>query len=443
MKIVLSETVFCVTGSFSSFQNTRVVSEAIRDAGGQTTASVGQRTQVLVLGTGYSQKPEDARARGLPIIDEAQLHELFREGHIDVDFQPPQVPQGGEGLDALLGEARSLLACTPSMEVWGQIVALLGRCSIEQMSNLTSYIQSHIERWSDADQLFCVAPEEWLATLYKGESSEAYHLIRWLDLTKARASVTGFKNLFKSEELTHVRHLYLPAEKPLSKTIYALIARSERYKSVEVLIFGMMVKGMAQGLNAGDALHGVRALGMTGPYFRGPYDQLLDALNEGPFNQVDTNIGFRSGFSFMNVEREQTIPVALQGVRTLVWDCGIFEWYMAGGFERIMVHMPALRESLTRVSTLHLLVGSEVHAGPKAWDFSHLCSLTTLHIYIDRAWQARQDLERALSLHEMTGVPALKQLVTNIPLHSPHIQTFAQAFPDVELIEARSNYTNQ
>jgi hypothetical protein len=279
-----------------------VVFEAIRDAGGETTASVGERTQVLVLGTGYSQKPEEANARGLPIIDEVQLQKILKDGHIHVSFQPPQVPQGDEGLDVLLGEARSLLASVPSSKVWEQIVALLGRCSIERMGTLTSYLQSHIERWSDADQLFCLAPKEWLATLYRGESSEAYHLIRWLDLTHARVSITGFKNLFKSEELTHVRHLYLPTEKPLSRAVYALISQSERYKSVEVLILGVVVKEMVQGLNAGDALKGVRALGINGgPYFRGSYEQLLSVLNEGPFGQVNTNIGFKSGFSFMNV----------------------------------------------------------------------------------------------------------------------------------------------
>ena len=119
MNIVLKDTVFCVTGNFDNFQNTRTVESKLRAKGGSITKSMAQKTQVLVFGSGYTRKTEIAEERGMPIIRESELITLLETGEVEIDFSPPSVDIGEEELDALSAEARALLSQTPGTRSLG------------------------------------------------------------------------------------------------------------------------------------------------------------------------------------------------------------------------------------------------------------------------------------------------------------------------------------
>ena len=69
---------FVLTGSLPSFTR-REATERIEQAGGRVTSSVSGNTDYLVAGDNPGSKYDDAEARGIPILDEEALMDLFED----------------------------------------------------------------------------------------------------------------------------------------------------------------------------------------------------------------------------------------------------------------------------------------------------------------------------------------------------------------------------
>lgn len=69
---------FVLTGSLPSFTR-REATERIEQAGGRVTSSVSGNTDYLVAGENPGSKYDDAEARGIPILDEDALMDLFED----------------------------------------------------------------------------------------------------------------------------------------------------------------------------------------------------------------------------------------------------------------------------------------------------------------------------------------------------------------------------
>lgn len=445
MRITIEGTVFCVVGFFSYFQNTRAVEDALRELGGVITKSVARKTQVLIWEAGYTLKVDDAKARGLPILNEAQVQQLLADGVLDVEFETPSLEGQGASLDALLGEARGILATPPSPLVWTQIVDLLTQCSPDYVEALVEYIGAHIDRWHERDHMLCILPKAWIVSMGEGVNSPMYRIVRWVDLTEARLSITAAKNLFGCADLTSTRRIDFPREKKLSKAVFSVISKSPKFKTVRVLIFGKMFTGAATGLTAGDALHGVHTVGSRHSWrcSESDFTLLREVFACAAFTHT-RRFSCAGPYSFTEGEDVLGIEGELEGIDHLVFDV-LSDKHSHARFTAFkqyridcLLDSPTVVQHMARIETFTVMspTGSKDPTHP--WDLTSMAQLKTLRFYTSQeclnADDAPERIANVFHPHQMTFAPTLETLVTNIPLEHSSLEAFASAYPSVEIV---------
>ena len=446
MRVTIQGTVFCVAGFFNGFQSRREIEDALREAGGDITAGVSNTTNVLVWDFGVTHRVQEAKTRGLPILNEAQLMQLLADGSIDVAFEAPSLEGRGASLDALLGEARGLLANPPSEDLWGALVELLGQCVPEHTEALVEYVDAHIRRWHERDQMLCVVPDDWIVSMIQGTDSPLYKLVRWLDLSAQRMSITHAKRLFGCARLTQVRRIDFPHEKKLSKAAFAAVAKNAAFESVRVLIFGKLFEGAAQGLGAGEALRHVHTVGsrVSWEYKGAELRAFKDILESEALSQVD-RLSCVGPYSFMGQGDVLQVGDALGGIKHLVFDVlshsqcharyTCFECFTRMGS---LKQSASFKRCLANLQTLTVLAPTGSSKPTTPWNLSSLKRLNTLRVYTSQecldAPDALSRVGNVFHPHLMTFSPALERVVTNMPLEHPNLRKFAQVNSLIELV---------
>lgn len=459
MKISLQDTYFCVTGNFETFKNRGAVESALKRGGAKITKSMGLKTQVLAFGSGYTQKTEVARDRGLPVIREPDLLKLIEHGEVEVEFESAQEKaQGEKSLDALLGEVRGVLGLAPSRKMWSQLVELVDACSQEQLEPLVAYIEDHTGRWSEREQRLCVAPKHWLANMGTGLDSPAYRLVRHLNLDELNIKTTSLKNMLGCESLVNVQRLNLAVSKALTKTAFAALGKSQRFVELKHLALGHFEADWVRSLDAGGALSSLRTL----------------QLYPSDCWRVDVE-HYEALFGLaMCAHVEKLIFTRRSGwgsQQARVWDL-LKDEALLPSLEHFEVdslrHGDSLTSNPSTADTIAWVIGHRSSEGSISpanhrvktftsttpvqgyyssdlpqFDFSVLPNLETLRFYIMRELQPRRErdeerffieLERALPVHEMTLPGSLERILTNAPLDKGPFAELARLRPDVELV---------
>ncbi len=228
MKLVIGEQNMTLCGRFVLTGSKDLLAIRLRDAGATVTASLGARTTAVVIGGGWNVTKERAEQRGLPVLSEEQALELLERGELELEEDAePDTP-----LDALIGEARSILDGEHDAGTWHALVSLLDRCAPERQAGLTDYLSGPLERWVQGPHdrfttraLYDTYPPQWLRRSPHGElrvappgwvreaatgSSQAKHaLARALVLTSLRHSNRELIEVFDGGSFEGITHLDL------------------------------------------------------------------------------------------------------------------------------------------------------------------------------------------------------------------------------------------
>lgn len=446
MIIKLKGTVFCVAGGFRTQSSRAVVERLLHEGGATLTQSIADKTQVLIHGYGASGKVSTANTRGIPVLDEASLEVLLAEGEVEVVFEAPSVELGEDGVMVLLGEVRSALAHTPSMETWGQLIATIDRCALEQVQVLVDYIQPHLLRWTPHQQMFCIAPKHWIVSMTKGVTSPCYRLIRWLDLTTQNISATLVRKIIGCEDLIWVRRLDLSNHKRASTSLLKDLSTQPRWKSLSVLSFGRLGNDVASGLDAGDALNNVRTLVFRHSYQVQHRRCYLDILCANSFQHVSRVQVFGAyGYRMLNHFDDDGIFPELTHLElsNLPGAHGLSDPLGLSPNEPARI----ARANPQTVKTLETLtIASPLSRPYDFWsstkyvmDLSEYSNLKTLRLYttpdaFDEP-DALSDMEHLFHLDRMILPPSLRTLVTNLPLDAARMIAFMVLNPSVEVVE--------
>lgn len=453
MLIKLAGTTFCVSGNFHNFQNTRTIEAKLKAKGGKTSKSMGVKTQALVAGHGYVPKRQTAKDRGLPILTEANLKTLLADGEVEIDFTPPGQEEGEANLDDLLGEVRGVLGESPSRMGWLKLVRLLDQCRPEQADEITSYVESHISRWSRREQMFCDSPQQWQVNMANGIESPLYQLVRRLDLNKAKLNTTNVKKMLSLDTLVNVRHMDLAVDKKLTKTLFRALAKDDKFNGVEHLSLGFIEAAFADELDEGGELKSITQLGLyPSDYWRveeedyralfasetmkhvkrlvlhsrhgwgtgtaDPLALLEDTSLLPSFDHLEIDFA-----SFGNCTNNPITP------RAVLWTT---DWQHNS---RVTATAAARIKTLTITTNL---IGYVSNEGPFKLDA--LNALETVRFYgVAGLFPKDEDemmkhIESVFVVADMEIPDSLKRVVTNVPIDRGPFAEFAAKHPDIELV---------
>jgi hypothetical protein len=453
MRIDIEGTTFCVSGNFQNFQNTRTVEAKLKAQGGKTSKSMGVKTQVLIAGSGWVPKRDDATDRGLPVLDEKELTKLLEDGSIEIDFSPPGAEVGDANLDELLGEVRGLLAQPPSSKLWNALVEVLDQCQRDQTDALITYVQDHISRWSTREKLLCVSPHHWQVNMANGIESPLYTLVHRLDLNKANLKSNDVKRMLALEHLGNVRYLDLAVDKKLTKTVFRQLAKDRKFADVEHLNLGFFdvesVKELAtdcemknikrlglypsdywrvegtdyKALFAIEALQNVERLVLYSRHSWGtdtarPLGMLQDTSLLPSFSHLEIN--------FANFGNCTNNPVSPK-MASWTYNPNQSSDLDPAAVERI--------KTLTITTTIGGYINEDT-----PYNFRMLPNLETLRFYAHPRMQEideeklMKDLSSVFIVGKMKVPGSLKRVVTNAPIDRGPFAEFAKNNPDIELV---------
>jgi hypothetical protein len=274
MILNLSGSRFVIGGTFNRPLSKRVLRERLVAAGATVGTTVTTQTTAVILGETEWMTDLEGRARrlGLPILDEAQALELLANGSITLaEDAAPDAP-----LDALIGEARSLLDGEPSARTWDAIVALLDRCAPAHERALVDYLEPALDRWRvprDARYDFkgassdfrgrnwamgCpsgylrVFPLHWITAALQDGNHERFRLARALVLPRTELSNANVERLLGLDTLAHVTYLDLRGYGPKpSGRVLAALARAPMFANLEELRLQAFENTHARALDLG------------------------------------------------------------------------------------------------------------------------------------------------------------------------------------------------
>ncbi|MBU47469.1 MAG: hypothetical protein CL920_02090 [Deltaproteobacteria bacterium] len=445
MNIVLKDTVFCVTGNFDNFQNTRTVESKLRAKGGSITKSMAQKTQVLVFGSGYTRKTEIAEERGMPIIRESELITLLETGEVEIDFSPPSVDIGEEELDALSAEARALLSQTPGTALWDKLVELIDRCPLETSESLIAYLEGHLAQWSRREQLLCLAPPTWLTHMTQGQDMPALRLVRRLSFDKLQFKSTAIKKALSCPNLKNVRYLDLSVEKKLTKTVFRALANDEKFTSIEHLGLGYFDEDCVKELDAGlrwDALKTLRFYpsdyyGVTSNAYKALFTSKLCANVEKVVLTSRHSWGSGSADILAMINEPTCLPALHHlGIDFLHYERTthnpIYPWSLEVTTSRLPLEVSQRIDTFT----LSAFVTGYYSGEDEVFDFSNLPQLKTLRLYTLPRHDDREDflscIDKVLHVDKMKFPDTLERIVTNVPLTYGAFARLKEARPELE-----------
>jgi hypothetical protein len=270
MKLALADQNVTLTGRFVASGSKAVLAQRFLDAGVTVTKNLGANTTALILGAGWNVTVRRAEQRGIPILTEAQAIEMLEQGVVELaDAAEPDTP-----LDALIGEARSLLDGEPSAATWIALVALLDRCAPEHAPALADYLDGHLDRWEvprharllspaalgyPPDWLhrtpygvYRVAPPGWVREGATGAPSPKHALARGLCFSALRHSNKELTALFEGGSFSGVTHLDLGSTRstPLSRRALTSLATSSTTGTLRHLRVGSFKDKHVKALSA-------------------------------------------------------------------------------------------------------------------------------------------------------------------------------------------------
>lgn len=448
MKIVLKDTVFCVTGSFDNFQNTRTVESALRARGGKITKSMAQKTEVLICGTGYTRKPETASDRGLPVLREPELLTLLEEGEIEIDFAPASIESGEESLDVSIAEARSLLTRPPGRALWDELVGLIDRSTPESQGPLISYLEEHLAQWSRREQRLCLAPRDWATQMTQGQDAPAYRLVRRLDLDRLDFKSTAVKKLLGCANLVDVHHLDLALRKPLTKTVFRALANDEKFAFIEHFALGFFDEDSVKELDGGVPWDNLRTLRFyPSDYWRVELPAYTALFTSARCAQVQKLI-FTSRHSWGS--RAAEILALLQDPKCLpAFHHFAIDFLHYGKTTNNPANASSVQwllqglapETLARIDTFTFstFVTGYYDSEQGFIDLSPLSRLKTARFYTlppnnDDAADFPSRLDVVLHVDKMQWPDSLERIVTNVPLDHGAFARLKEARPDLTFV---------
>ncbi len=243
MKLELADQNVTFTGRFVLSGSKAVLAQRFRDAGVTVTKNLGANTTALILGQGWNVTAKRAEQRGIPVLSEAQAIELVEQGSLTLDdADEPDTP-----LDALIGEARSLLDGEPSAETWIALVGLLDRCSAEHEPALTDYLSRPLDMWKVPPHarllspaahalyepgwlhrttygIYRVAPPDWIREGATGKPSPKHALAKSLCFSTLRHSNKELATLFEGGSFSGVTHVDMGSSRSTKLSGRALTA---------------------------------------------------------------------------------------------------------------------------------------------------------------------------------------------------------------------------
>ncbi len=227
MKITIEGTRICLSGSFRHHTHT-LMARRIRAVGGVVSSGLSNRTDLLAHGEGYNGRLADARTRGIPIIDAAQLEALIAGDAIEV----PDLDATGEvDLGGALSEARSILDGALDSATWSRLVALLDACDPERLPALVDFLEPQLDRWEVPRYLrwrpddtkdmpaewlrsmpygtWRVAPFHWVVEMNTKRHSPKHRLAHAISTRGMKMSAASLKRILSNPHLTNLRTLEL------------------------------------------------------------------------------------------------------------------------------------------------------------------------------------------------------------------------------------------
>lgn len=446
MLIPLKGSTFCVLGRFSSYRSAQAVGDALALGGGGFSRRLLLKTTAMIYGGDESTNMTNrAAARGLPVLNEADLLNLLEHGQVEVDHEPPREAGGSDSLDVLLGEVRGVLANAPSREVWAGLVEILNRCSPEQMEPLVDYIQAHIARWTPRAQLYCELPKSWFPAMSEGISSPALRLVRWIDMERTAWLTTSLKRFFGCADLTHVHRIDFPRKKEMTRGAFAHIAKDPKFKTVRALSFERIGPGIGAGLDAGDALSHVRAVGLRGRYHYGrDREALHELMTASSMSNVRTLMCHGQSDDAALFPKFSSMQGCLPNVTHWVFDLLGDQRHMleeaSKPIEQLYIAQVCYFAGEGGVEHIHTLTISTpiLGEGEPMNDLRGFYALQTLNLYVPLEHLALPNVaelvEAVLALPKLFVPDSLERFMTNIPLDTPSLMEFAQNNSKLDVI---------
>ena len=282
-ELKIEGTVFCVAGILSDYGSHGQAEQAIKDAGGKITRSIGAKTQVLVLGSNTWTQEEKARSRGIHIIKERDLAKLLAGQTLHV--KEDTLPEGSAEMNELIGEARSILDGHPSGVMWSRITALVDSCAPDRLSELVDYLEPHINRWtfSYAAQWrvsqhthackgmpsrwnqfmpfgeLRIAPYQWTVAMAAGDDSPKYRLVHGVHTRDMELNGTMLAKILTCPSLTNLR-VFNVDENKVSKTLFKKLRTCDSTRSLEHLRLSRMDPKTIGGIDGDHHLENLREL---------------------------------------------------------------------------------------------------------------------------------------------------------------------------------------
>lgn len=318
---------------------TRKWKKMLLEAGGAFSTRI-DKADVLVANSMYATRVARALKRGLTIITADEFMTLLQDGSLVLAREDAPETQS---MDTLLGEARGLLAQSPSDERWAQLVALVERCDEAQRADFVSYLEDHLSRWSSAvmdeggrhptllkhiprgdlerptwreDEALGdvrLAPNDWVLEMSNGVDDVRWRLVYALD-NDLQLSAKDFQKILGFEHLVNLRVLRV-SQRRMTGAFFKVLSTQENMRTLEHLHLGQMNMRDCKGFDVPEStLSGLRRVCFDCIYM-GVEGPMLQVLSEtAAMAHVQT-------LSFQHAEIEQTEASLVGGfpaVHTLI-----------------------------------------------------------------------------------------------------------------------------
>jgi hypothetical protein len=228
----------------------------IRGGGGKISEQISAKLTCFVAGSGAGSKVTKARARGVPIINEAQLIELLTKGFVEWEEVDPFATKAT--FDECIAELRAIFNATPSSEGWTRCLEIVEGCDPERIEDLLSYATPFVAAWDGAEMgkweppdkhplltnipkywreglpedEVRAAPPCWLFEIIRGKHHPKHALARVLNLEGLKLNGSLGSNVLSNPHLHNLRVLNLGIQNTFSISFYKELRTSELMRTV-------------------------------------------------------------------------------------------------------------------------------------------------------------------------------------------------------------------
>lgn len=260
MGINFKDKVCVITGTLPGMSR-RQASARLKLAGARVSGAVSSKTDYLIAGSGVGSKMEDARMRGITVLNAEQMLAALEGRAQEAEALATPAPAKQEvALNDALVELRQLLYDTPDQSVWKQITALLDACPEASLPMAVDYVNSLVQHWPSElprnsryrryrpdgppDQELRAAPRRWQEQMTRGEDSPKFKVLRLLEIHNGKVTGKMAMNLLSCAQLQNLRYLSLGHNK-LSGGFLAALRQAEQFGGLTHLLLDNSAWGIA------------------------------------------------------------------------------------------------------------------------------------------------------------------------------------------------------